>query len=402
MTNSPSIPRFAAELRQLIADQLASPSHSLAHLDQVVRYGLDLCETYGGDPEVIAAAALLHDLGRNEKHLHGEDSAKRSVELAGSLLDSVGMPLEKRDLTLQAIGEHDQPALRPTTIEGRILKEADFLAGFGAVGIARAALWTGESGGSLDDLLNRLQTRMAARMASLEFPRSRHHAAGEYLFTRLFLEKLTEPGGLAPLPAAPYVVLEGISGAGKSTQLTLLAERLTERGYTPLTIHEPTDWYRESREALTPDLRSDRAAQLVLLLADRVLNLKRTVESNLAAGQPVLSDRSYLSSIVYQGVGKDGLTPASVAQLHTLVPQPTHIFVLDIPAEQAMARIGARGETRGDHERLDLLRQHRDRFRNLTALFPHARVLDAGTETPESLAAQIWDAVEPSLGRTSS
>src|SRR5690606_8106417 len=151
-------------------------------------------------------AVLLHDLGRNDKRIHGAASAQRSADDALGLLESVGFPPELIPAVQQAIAEHDQPDLRPPTLEGRILKDADFLAGFGATGVIRAALWTGESGGTMDDLRERLETKMAARISSLEFEQSRQQAMHDYLFVRLFLEQLESDAPMVTLPSAPYIV----------------------------------------------------------------------------------------------------------------------------------------------------------------------------------------------------
>lgn len=366
-----------------LRDRLDSASHSLDHLDAVLSYARGLAATYGGDDDVLTAAALLHDLGRNDKRLHGAASAEQSAQLARGILDAVAFPAEKIPLVLVAIGEHDQPELRPTALEGRILKDADFLAGFGAVGIARAALWTGESGGTIDNLLDRLERKMPARLASLEFPQSRQQAAGEYLFVRLFVEKLRAPAVMSPLPRAPYVVIEGISGAGKSTQADLLAGCFG----AALRLHEPTPWFKPLRDSLAADL----TAQAHLLLLDRYLNLRPQIESALASGTPVISDRSYLSSMVYQS--EPPLSAGLVALLHQIIPQPTHLFLLDVPAETALHRIEARGGERGRFETPDRLAAHRARFLSLRAYFPHMQVIDADAHTPAEIHDHLRAAV---------
>lgn len=366
-----------------LRDRLGSASHSMRHLDDVLGYARALGATCGGDPDVLTAAALLHDLGRNDKRLHGAASADKSAEMALDILTSVAFPAEKIPAVLQAIREHDQPELRPTQLEGRILKDADFLAGFGAVGIARAALWTGESGGTLDDLIDRLERKMAARIASLEFPQSRTQAGGDYLFVRLFLEKLRAPKSMPLRLTAPYVVIEGVSGAGKSTQADLLAGAYA----AALRLREPTDWFREMRGATAADL----TAQAHLLLLDRYLNLRPQIESALSAGTPVISDRSYLSSMVYQSDAP--LSMGLVALMHQIVPQPTHLFLLDLSPAEALRRIEGRGGERGRFETPELLALHRERFLELRAYFPQMQVIDAAAHSPADIHAHIRAAV---------
>ncbi len=385
---------FEYAIRSLLRGSLSSASHSIDHLDRVLNYALSLRETYGGDLDVLTAAALLHDLGRNDKQIHGAASAQRSADDALSILEQVGFPPDIIPAVQQAIAEHDQPSLRPTMLEGRILKDADFLAGFGATGVLRAALWTGESGGTMADLRERLETKMAARIASLEFEQSRYQATQDYLFVRLFLEHHESDAPMMPLPPTPYIVIEGISGSGKSTQADMLATRFAQEGQEPARLHEPTPWYKDMRSSLDARQR-DRQTQLLLLLTDRYINVRFPIQDAQNNGQPVISDRSYLSSMVYQS--ENGwLSAANIAYLHTLVPQPTHLFLLDLPAEDALERIETRletrGGTRGDHETLEQLTVHRDRYQGLADYFPHLQLIDA-SQSEDAIHEIIWQAV---------
>lgn len=382
-------------IRGALRGSLSSASHDFDHLDLVLTYALALHDTYGGDLDVITAAVLLHDLGRNDPRVHGPASAQKSADLARDVLKQVGFPEVIIPAVLEAIVEHDQPALRPTSLEGRILKDADFLAGFGATGILRAAMWTGESGGTMRDLLERLESKMPARIASLEFEQSRHQAMQDFIFVRLFLDRLAAEAPMATLPPAPYIVIEGISGAGKTTQADMLYTRYQQEDFEPVIVHEPTGWYSAMRETLDARQR-DRQTQLLLLLTDRYINVRHDIEDAQLEGRPVISDRSYLSSMVYQsGVG--WLSAANIAWLHTLIPQPTHLFVLDLPAEDALERIDARLEAtqaqRGAHETLEQLSVHRERYLSLVDFFPSLHVIDA-TQSEDAIHETIWQAVE--------
>lgn len=378
---------YEPAIRAALAGVALSPSHGFEHLDRVAAFALALQQTYGGDRDVIMAAALLHDLGRSDTNLRGPASAEESARRAAPILAAIGFPAEKTPLVLQAIAEHDQPELRPSSIEGRILKDADFLAGFGAQGIVRSAFWTAESGGSQADFIDRLERKMAARLASLEFEQSRHHAQREYLFVRLFLDRLRQPPALRAV-TTPYVVFEGISGSGKSTQVALLEDHYRRVGRDPLSFHEPSPWYRRVRQELGVP-RDDAVAQTLLLLVDRYQHGRPIIEQARAAGRPIIAARSYLSTLVYQA-REGGLAPANIASLHAVLPQPTAIFLLDIAPEEALRRIEARSEAAGEHETAEQMAIHRQRFLALPALFPEMRALDAGTLDPQALHAHIW------------
>ena len=103
------------------------------------------------------------------------------------------------------------------------------------------------------------------------------------------------------------ITVEGIDGAGKSTQVRLLATFLSARGYRTVTTREPgaTPLGQEVRRLLLEtaiDLSPN--AELLLLLADRAEHVKRVIKPALAAGAIVLSDRFSDSTLAYQGYGR--------------------------------------------------------------------------------------------------
>ncbi len=383
---------YESALREQLTPLVLSSSHGFEHIDLTLFYALQLHTFYGGDLDVITAAVLLHDLGRSDPSYRGKDSAEQSAERAVTFLATVQFPREKIPAVIEAIKEHDQPAIRPSTLEGRILKDADFLAGFGAHGIVRSAMWTAETNGKMQDFIERLEQKMPARFASLEFEQSRYLGIAEYVFAQLFLERLRHPISLNLPPEKPYVVIEGISGSGKSTQMEMLFHRYLSEGDTPVTLHEPTGWYTQAREELHVK-KDDRSTQVLLLLLDRYRNLREEIQSALKAGKPLISDRSYLSTMVYQA-GEGWWSAANIAHIHMLLPQPTHIFLLDTTPEEALRRIKARADAMhiplGEHETLEQLAVHRERYRSLSRFFPHMHVIPTERYEVEAIHEQIW------------
>ena len=148
-----------------------------------------------------------------------------------------------------------------------------------------------------------------------------------------------------------WVTLEGGEGCGKSTQIQLLAEWLRGYGFSVHVTHEPGGV--KSAEKLRGSLLYDPdfkgiapATELMMFMAARTESLRLDVLPRLEQGDIVLSDRSLLSSVAYQGAA-GGLDVSSILWAHkafvlpkldyqTLWPDLT--IVLDISPETGLAR----------------------------------------------------------------
>ncbi|MEP6851054.1 MAG: dTMP kinase [bacterium] len=196
------------------------------------------------------------------------------------------------------------------------------------------------------------------------------------------------------------IAFEGGEGAGKSTQIALLAEALRAEGATVTVTFEPgaTEAGRHIRQILLEgDETLDERAEALLFAADRAHHVARVIRPALDRGEIVLTDRFVDSSLAYQGAGR-ALSPEEIRRLSRwaigpLVPDLT--VVLDVPVEVGLARASGRGvadrlelETDGFHERV------RRAFRSYAEAEPDRyAVLDA-TLSPDLLAAQIRTAVD--------
>lgn len=176
-----------------------------------------------------------------------------------------------------------------------------------------------------------------------------------------------------------FLVLEGIDGCGKTTQLRQLAEWLPESGLMPegATLHltrEPggTPLGRALRELLLhpPDEAAPcPEAELLMYAADRAQHVQRRILPALACGDWVLSDRFSGSTLAYQGDGR-GLDRALILDLERiatagLVPDVT--LWLDLSLEASMARRGERAEDRMEAEGQAFLARVADGFQQLAA-----------------------------------
>lgn len=149
-----------------------------------------------------------------------------------------------------------------------------------------------------------------------------------------------------------FITVEGGEGAGKSSNLRWLGERLEAAGKPVLYTREPGG--TELGEAIRGLLLGHRQegmgedAELLLMFAARAEHLRRRIRPALEAGSWVLCDRFTDASYAYQGAGR-GVERAWIAQLETFVQgglRPDLTLLLDLPVEIGLAR--ARGRSAPD------------------------------------------------------
>lgn len=153
-----------------------------------------------------------------------------------------------------------------------------------------------------------------------------------------------------------FVVLEGIDGAGTTTQAARIAARLRDGGAVVHETREPTGGAIGTllREVLTgahvqaEASETQRAAQLALLFAaDRLDHLAREVLPSLARGAWVVSDRYDHSSVAYQSVASGGAVDVAwLRGLNRFARRPDLTVVLDVTPDVARARRLARAGAR--------------------------------------------------------
>jgi dTMP kinase len=138
------------------------------------------------------------------------------------------------------------------------------------------------------------------------------------------------------------IVLEGLDGAGTTTQARRLVEHLTTKGGKAHLTREPSDGPigKLIREMLTgshtiPDQSLSQGTFGLLFAADRLDHLQREVEIQLAAGTTVVSDRWYHSSLAYQGTGADR---DWITTLNARARKPDLTIFLSVRPEVAAAR----------------------------------------------------------------
>lgn len=195
-------------------------------------------------------------------------------------------------------------------------------------------------------------------------------------------------------PRGFLVVIEGIDGAGKSTLAVGLADRLQEVGYDVVRTREPTDGPFGRRIRALAASKRDRVPadeEWRLFHEDRRIHVEEVVNPSLASGKVVVQDRSWPSTVAYQG--ERGLDREMLeAAERRIAPDPDLLLVVDVPPENALARIEASRGKADDFEGLETLTRLRDVFRG----FEGAVVLD-GTRPAHQLVEEVFDRVRAAI-----
>jgi len=199
------------------------------------------------------------------------------------------------------------------------------------------------------------------------------------------------------LPRGFFITFEGGEGAGKSTQIRLLADALRAAGHDVLVTREPGG--SPGAEAVRHVLLSGAAEpfgprlEAILFAAARSDHVEQVIRPAVEAGRIVLCDRFMDSSRVYQGVTgdlpADFMAALERVTVNGMVPDLT--IILDIDPEEGLRRAAARRESgegadRYEKEHLDLHQRRREAFLAIAAAEPdRCVVVDAGA--PEAQAA---------------
>ncbi len=200
---------------------------------------------------------------------------------------------------------------------------------------------------------------------------------------------------------ARFIVIEGIDGAGTTTQARLLVESLSRDGQPAIQTFEPTDGPIGSlirqmlnRRVVTP--RADNrfepvdADTLTLLFsADRLDHLRNTIEPALAAGKTVVCDRYDYSTRAYQGVNGD---VAWIGEANKKARRPDLVLYCRLPAEVALARLENRAEI-SIFEKQAFLEKVIEQYETIFNGEPNVVVIDA-TQSVEAVHAAIRRAVQ--------
>ncbi len=220
------------------------------------------------------------------------------------------------------------------------------------------------------------------------------------------------------MPRRIFVSFEGGEGSGKSTQATLLCDRLAAEGFKTVLVREPgsTDlgWYL--RRYLKGDHGLGKKAELLLFLAARAELVRSIIEPGLAKGDVIVADRFTDSSLAYQGFGRQ-INLEAIRYMNDFVVDstiPDTTFLLDLDPKQGLERVGqfqlrlplevipdeavARLEEEGqqgfEHQPLAFHDRIRRGYRELARREQGRWVVIDARQSVDAIGVEVWDKVK--------
>jgi dTMP kinase len=213
------------------------------------------------------------------------------------------------------------------------------------------------------------------------------------------------------MPRLPFITFEGSEGSGKSTQINLLATRLTKAGVPLLVTREPGGTpigekirhllqFAPESVAMTPE------TELLLFEASRSQLVRQVIQPALDRGSVVICDRFADSTTVYQGVARR-LDPEMVREMNDFAVGncwPDLTFLLDIDIETARARMLRRVRPAGGMDRMEQepVQFYQDvcvAYRQLAEREPDRIQVIDGRSSATEIEQQIWRAILTRFGQ---
>jgi dTMP kinase len=195
-------------------------------------------------------------------------------------------------------------------------------------------------------------------------------------------------------PGALFIAFEGVEGAGKSTQIKLVANQLRGAGIEPVVTREPGGTRAgEAIRAVALDREHDLdpMAELLLMLAARSVFVREVVRPAHDAGRIVLTDRYELSTFAYQGGGR-GISMDVIQELNAMATgglSPDLSLIIDVDVDQGRARQARGTADRIEGEELSFHRRVAEAYRELAYSRPDVALVDGRGEI-ELVFAAVW------------
>jgi dTMP kinase len=197
-------------------------------------------------------------------------------------------------------------------------------------------------------------------------------------------------------------VLEGIDGAGKTTICDSIEQILRNDGMEVVRLREPTSeskWGQEIRKR-SPKGELTPHEELELFIKDRDWHIKNKILPALQEGKIVLMDRYFFATGAYQytstGIPWSEILERNRKEIHA--PEPTIVFILDIPAEEGLERVlGSRGKLNEQFEKIDRLVRVREAYLAMAVEDTgNFKVIDA-TKPLDSIVEEVYSEIQRAI-----
>jgi uncharacterized protein len=189
---SPACRSIADRVRLLVDHERQSVAHRMDHLERVARNARTIMASYpAADAEILLLAVLLHDVEQPYDDKAGH--VARSAGVAERLLDEIGYPSPRTAHVLQVIREHSSEHVAttpPTSIEAKILFDADKLDGLGPHGILRVFQLSQQMGRPLSESIVWYRRKIAVAGANIQTAQGREMMAAKLPLVEDFLAAL--------------------------------------------------------------------------------------------------------------------------------------------------------------------------------------------------------------------
>jgi dTMP kinase len=200
-----------------------------------------------------------------------------------------------------------------------------------------------------------------------------------------------------------FITFEGCEGSGKTTQATMLQDRLAADGREATLIREPggTQVGERIREILLDSGSGDISpvTEALLFAAARSQLVRDVIEPALRDGKTVIADRYVDSSLAYQGVGRGcGLEPVkNLNDWATGSLEPNLTVYLDLSVEDGLARVESDQKDRIESEDVEFHVNVRYAYNMLQRLYSHRYVVVNAQGTPEEVHERVFREVQKIL-----